>query len=140
MPGVVYERYFVNERTSAVYTAILKDENGVVIPKDSFETFELWLFEKTQKTIINNRGTLAGPGQNVLVAGSHGVTIHNTSGLLTWQISTLDTKCVLTTPPATPIKDEVHVAVFKATWSSGSKGFTHQFEIVITDMIPEVNP
>jgi hypothetical protein len=140
MAGVAYEQFYVNERTSAKITATLTDEEGAAVPSATLESLELWLFEKTRKSIVNSRGTLLAAGQDVLTPGSHGVSLHPTSGLLTWQLSPADTECVLTTPPKTPTVDETHVAVFKGIWGNGLRGFTTQIEIIITDMVPEVNP
>lgn len=132
-------QFEINERTSGTYTATLLDDTGTPVPAASIEDLRLWLYEKTRKSIINARGTIEGNGQDVLAPGGHGVSIHATSGLLTWLIAPLDTVCVLTTPPTTPKVKEIHVAVFKMVWGSGSKGLTHSVELVITDMLPNVN-
>ncbi len=109
----------VIERSTAVYTATLKDETDTVIPSASLTTLTLTLYDAANGTIINSRN-----GQNVLNANN--VTIHATSGLLTWTMQPADN--VIVWPKASG-QFEKHIALFRWTWSSGAKAGSHEVEI-----------
>ena len=100
----------IDESTTAVYTATIKDENGVPIPLAQITALTLTLFNTKSMSIINTRDD-----QNVLNA--NGVVIHPTSGLLTWNISPEDT--VIENDVMTL---EARVAQFIWTYGAGKRG------------------
>lgn len=71
------------ELTSSEYTFTLKDEDGVAIPSASLAALILTLKDVATSTVINLR-----TAQNVLNADN--VTVHATSGLVTWKVQPLD--------------------------------------------------
>ena len=73
----------INERSIAVYTAQLQDENAVAIGSALINTLELSFFDLATATIINSRDA-----QNVLNANNVVVTA---GGLLTWTLQPADT-------------------------------------------------
>ncbi len=75
------------EKTGAVYTAYLKDADGTVIPLGNIGTITLTLYDVSSGDIINTR-----EDQDVLNANN--VTIHATSGLLTWEMQADDNPIV----------------------------------------------
>ena len=101
----------VLEKTTAQYTATLKDEAGVVIPSADLTTLTLTLYDEATGAIINSRDN-----QNVLNAT--GVSI-DASGLLTWTMDPDDNAIVDTS--LAPGRTELHVARFDFTWSGGGK-------------------
>ena len=98
----------LSERSSARYTAILKDEAGVVIPAANINTLTLTLFNLKDESIINSRSS-----QNVLNVNN--VTI-DSNGLLTWSIQGLDNPIVDNTQAF-----ETHRALFEMVWDSSTK-------------------
>jgi hypothetical protein len=110
----------VNELTSALWRATLKDQDGTAVPGSTLTDLRLTLYEKTSGTILNNRDN-----QNVL--NQNQVTVDE-SGLITWQIMPADNAIVTTK------KLEIHVAVLTASWSSGTRKMVHQFEIDVTNI------
>jgi hypothetical protein len=115
----------MNEQTSGIYTATLKDETGATVAGSVLSTLVMWLYEKSTKTIVNGRGTIGGAGQNVL--GVNGVTV-NESGLLIWTVQPEDTVIVKPTS-----EFETHVATFNATWGT-DKSVTHEVEITVANL------
>ena len=109
----------VNERSTAVYTATIKDEDDTAIASASLTTLTLTLYDAANGTIINSRN-----GQNVLNANN--VTIHATSGLLTWTMQTADNVIVWKKASG---QFEKHIALFRWTWDSGAKAGSHEVEI-----------
>jgi hypothetical protein len=74
----------IAEGTTAQITFTLKDESLVVIPLDQIATFKLTLFNERSRTIINARNAQD-------VRNANNVTVHSTSGLVTWLLQPLDT-------------------------------------------------
>ena len=108
----------VPERSMALYTAYLKDETGTVVALAAIATLTLTVRDRLTNTVINARSA-----QNVLNANN--VTVHATSGLVTWTLQAADT---------TPLnRNQVyadHVAEFAATWST-TKSLVHPVTIRI---------
>jgi|SRR6185369_7639767 len=119
----------INERTTGIYTATLEDESGVPIPLSSISALELWLYNVKTNVIINGRGVMGGAGQDV--KNTNNVTIHATSGLLTWSIQTADNVIVQDF-----LTSEEHRAVFRATCLGSYPIVTHQFAIIVTNLKP----
>lgn len=128
----------VNERTSARYTATLRDEGGALVQAVQLTTLVLWLFDLDTGVIINNRGAAGGAGQNALNAND--VAIYDTlqSGTdedgnaitfnLLWTMKAADNPILDATN-----KTERHRAVLQGTWGTG-KGFTHEFQVVVKNV------
>ncbi len=72
----------VNEGETSLYTATIKDENGVVVPGSSLNTLTLTLYTLEAGTIINARNA-----QNIL--GVNGGAVDG-SGVLTMELNELD--------------------------------------------------
>ncbi len=97
----------INEGSTALYTTTLKDELGVAIPLANIDTLTLTLCTVEDGTIINTRDD-----QDVL--NTNNVTVHATSGLLTYALQALDNvinNILLST--------EVHRATFKMVYNGG---------------------
>jgi hypothetical protein len=115
----------VRERSTGTYTATLQDEAEVVIPSASLTTLTLSVYDVRTGTVLNNRNN-----QNVLNANN--VTVHATSGLLTWSVQSADNAMVSTRSV------ESHIAVFEYTWASGAKRDWHRLSMLI-EAEPEVS-
>lgn len=98
----------INEGSTAIYTATLKDEAGTVIPSNAISALTLTLSNVADGTIINSRNA-----QDVL--NDNNVTIHESSGLLTYTLQPLDTAIQDADEPY-----ETHRATFQCTYNSGA--------------------
>lgn len=119
MALTVEQRTFL-EGASGVYTATLKDQDGTAIPAAQISTLTLTLYNKEDGSIINSRNA-----QNVLNA--NGVTVHVTSGLLTWVIDGLDSPIVGVVPFG---EYEEHIALFEGTTVSGAD-IVHEISLLV---------
>lgn len=106
------------EASNAQYTAYLKDETGVAVELADISALTLTLRDKLTRTIINSR-----TAQNVL--NTNNVTVHATSGLVTWSIQALDVTPVNRNQPYAE-----HIAEFNVTWDS-TKSAKHQVALQI---------
>lgn len=112
----------LNEKTTSQYTATIVDEAGVAVPLAQITAATLTLYATdANQTIVNSRDN-----QNVL--NTNGVTIHATSGLLTWTIATLDTAILDNT-----LSIEKHVALFTISWGTG-KTLRHEIALLIRNL------
>lgn len=94
--------------TTPVFTATLRDHSGTAIPLAALDTLTLTLWGRPSNQTIRD-------GENVKNAG--GVTVHATSGLVTWTLSATDTALTDTDPN---IDAEERVYRFDWTWTTGS--------------------
>jgi len=120
----------VYEETSAWYTGTLKDQDGTVVPRASVATMLLTLYEKTGESIINSRDQV-----DVYNGGAwdQGVTLHETSGLLTVLLTADDNAIVNSSNDGTP---EVHVLVIEGTLTgSSSPAYAWTFEFQIKNRV-----
>lgn len=115
----------VNERSSKVVTFTLKDQAGAPVPAASLTAAELTLYDvETYENaspavgILNDR-----QGQNVL--NLNNVTIHSTSGLVTWTMQPEDNVIVTERRQV-----ERHRAMFHFAWSGGSFDYECEIEVV----------
>jgi len=113
--------YSVTERTSAQYTATLKDSAGVALALTSIVTAVLTLKDVEAASVINSR-----TAQDVKNANN--VTIHATSGLLTWNIQPADNVIVTT---GTEI--ELHRAVFEIVYATDQK-LVHEVYLLVRNV------
>lgn len=98
----------VNEKSTAKYTATLKDEDDVIIPAANIVSLTLTLCEVADGTIINSRDD-----QDVL--NTNNVTV-DSSGILIYTIQELDNIIV-----NSALATEVHRATFKMTFNTTGK-------------------
>lgn len=126
--------YAVNERSSAKYTAYLKDETDTIITVSStsqasgLATLKLTLYDWETKGIINSRTK-----QDAFNANN--VTL-STAGLLTWSVQPLDNVIVAPAQAVTPVPgDELHRALFEYTYGTAAsqRGY-HEVDILVTNL------
>lgn len=110
-----------NELSSGVYTATLTDENGDAVPASAINSLKLTLKDVDSGTIINSRDR-----QDVL--NTNNVTVHATSGLLTWTIQPADNAIVSASKADGDI--ERHLAVFELVFST-TKRQNHRVELEV---------
>ena len=114
----------VDEKSTAKYTATLKDESEIAIPLSSLTTVTLTLYDKTKDSIINSRN-----GQNVLNANN---VVISSAGVLVWTMQPEDNAIITTTLRNNAY--EKHVALFQFTWSSGTKSGKHELEYEVRQL------
>lgn len=107
----------VRENTTAVYTAHIKDQDGVAISAASLDALTLTLYDYRTSGVINTRD-----GQDVLNANDVTVTAE---GLLTWTMQPADNAIV---GNVTPGGTEKHIALFQWTWDTTKYG---KYEVTI---------
>tara|TARA_R110000803_G_scaffold210718_2_gene283391 strand:- start:20222 stop:20602 length:381 start_codon:yes stop_codon:yes gene_type:complete len=107
----------INEGQAFTYTATLKDSAEVALAQADITTITLTLYNLADGSIINSR--TAQDVNNV-----NEVTIHATSGLLTW--SALAADAVISDDTIEADKTETHVALFEFAYGTGLGG-THEF-------------
>ena len=107
------EQATILEKTMPVYTVTLLDETDAAVPLTSISAITLTLYDRHTGGTINSRSA-----QNIKNANN--VTIHATSGLLTWSMQEADNAIQDSTLPA-EIEEE-HIALFQWTLSDGKKG------------------
>lgn len=95
--------------TSGLFSGTLRDAAGVAIPLANINSATLTLRDGSSGTIVNSRDA-----QNVLNLNS--VTIHATSGAISWSILPADTTLVGTTG-----ETEEHVATFTITFETSKR-------------------
>ena len=108
--------FSVNQGSTFLYQATLKDETGTGIPAASLATFILTYYDFTTGQIINGRAA-----QNILNA--NGVTI-NASGNVAWTGTPSDSVVV-----SNRYAEELHVALLQ--WTYGSKGGSYRMGLLI---------
>jgi hypothetical protein len=113
------------EKTGAVYTATLKDADGTVIPLANISSMTLTLYDVNSDDIINSR-----EDQDVL--NDNDVTIHATSGLLTWEMQADDNPIISTTIRVG--KREQHKALFEYAGSFAASPGKHVADIRVLNL------
>lgn len=119
----------VKQNNSAIYTATLKDETGAVIPLTQVGSCTLTLYNieiaepaTPADNIINSRSD-----QNV--KNVNNVTIHTSSGLLTWSIQPADNPIIDETKLT-----ELHMARFDFSYGSPTKYGSHQVQLRVENL------
>lgn len=102
----------INERSTFVYTAILKDEDGNPVELAAIDSLTLTIIEEESGDVVNSRNA-----QDVL--NNNNVTLHASTGLLTWNVQVLDTAIVNTETPYGSF--ETHIATFTIAWTDGAE-------------------
>ena len=111
----------INERVTSFYTTTLTDQDGVVIPAANLTTLTLTFYNRDSLAIINGRN--AQPVLNI-----NNVTIHATSGLLTWTMQPADNLIVDPT-----CAYEEHVLLFEWTLNNGNVG-KHEASVLVKNL------
>jgi sugar lactone lactonase YvrE len=114
-------RFWVKEKTSALYTADVQDHQENAIGSSDLGTLTLTLYDVDTNTIINSRNA-----QNVLNA--NGVAL-DANGNLSWVMSADDNTIVTSTTV-----QESHIALFQWTWDSGNKAGKHEVQIYVENL------
>lgn len=116
--------FSIKEGTTPKYTATLQDEDGTAIAQADITSITLTLYNlsATTRDIINSRSAQD-------INNTNQVTIHATSGLLTWSMQAADTA----------IQDsnkrvERHRALFVFTWDSGAKKGVHEVDFDVENI------
>lgn len=110
--------YYVNERATAKYTAVIKDESEVAVGSSNIDAATLTL-KTTGGTVVNSRD-----GQDIL--DTNGVTFSST-GLLTWTVASADNQMIGSGA------SERHKATFNITHNT-SKRINHEIHIVVRQL------
>lgn len=113
--------FSVVERTNATYSATMKDADDIAVPLSAITAATITLKDVETGTVINSRDA-----QNVL--NTNNVTIHATSGLLTWNIQAADQFIV-----TAGVEHELHRAVFDIAYSGG-KRLVHEVYLVVENI------
>lgn len=118
--------FLAKERTSAQYTVTLKDDAGAAIQKASVTNFKVTLFnlDDDAQTVINSRDA-----QEQATAFSGQVTMHATSGLVTFAMLPADNP-IVGLAPNKAVRYERHRLVFDVT-VTGGKRLVFQEEIMV---------
>jgi hypothetical protein len=116
------------EATTAFYTFVLVDENDVGIDASVLDTLTLHYYDQTTLAVLNSRDH-----QNVYNAQQ--VTIATAPGpplvtIVTWELQPADTAIV---SPGRAL--EVHCAIFRWTWASGTRTNAHAVSFGIENLI-----
>lgn len=113
-----------DELSSGVYTATLKDENDAAIALDDIVSVKLSLIDVATDTVINSRDR-----QSVATGtDDNDVTIHATSGLLTWEIQPEDNVIVTTSVGEEGLEE--HHAIFEVVYNT-SKRKNHRVKLYV---------
>ncbi len=118
----------VNEKSSRTITFILKDNTGTPVPLSDLDSLTLTLYDLQNYTsgISPIRGIInARDGQNVLNAND--VTVHATSGLVTWAMQPDDN-----TIETARRQIERHMAEFR--FVVGTTELDYQLEIEVLNL------
>lgn len=112
----------INEGNTSIYDVTLTDEAGTAIPASAISVLTLTLSNVADGAIISSRNA-----QDVLNANN--VTIHPTSGLLTYTLQ----------PADTAIQDEAeayetHRATFQCTYNGGAGQSNWDVDFVIRNL------
>ena len=115
----------LNENSSALYTASLKDPEGVAVTKDMLESLSLtWYDPDREDEIVNGREV-----QDVF--DTNNVTI-DVNGVLSWEIQPEDTIILNATK-----RFERRKALFHFVWSEGEHFHEASISIRNLHLVPE---
>lgn len=124
MPELSSE-FDIREKTTGLYTAtIVGDDHVTPVPLVSLVSITLTLYA----IIADGTASFINSRNHQDVLNLHNVTIHATSGLLTWAIQSQDTTLV---EPALPF--ERHIVLFEWVTTSGAAG-KHEIILVVKNL------
>lgn len=112
--------YSQTERSSGRYTATLTDETGATV--STLTALVVWLRDVATGTVINSRS-------NQSLLNTNGGTF--AAGVFTWQMDPADHQLV-----GTSKVQELHEAVFLATWDGGAKARSWAVQWKVQNMVP----
>lgn len=117
--------FVAKERTNHQYKFTLKDDTGTAVPKSSVTSLKLTLInlDSDAQDVINSRNA-----QEHAPAFSGDVTMHDTSGLITFNMQPSDNILQAGTPSQGQ-RYERHRVIFDIT--AGGKRYVHQEEILV---------
>lgn len=115
------------ERTSGDLTFTLKDNLGVAVPLATITSLRVTLYDRSTGTIINSRNN-----QDVLNANN--VTVHATSGLVTWSVQPAD----MAVAAGSTATYQNRIALFVVKWAADTKERAHEIVIPIENL--RLNP
>lgn len=98
--------------STPVYTATMKDHDGTALALTQVSSITLTVKDKDTGQVIRNA---------VDAKNANNVTIHATSGLITWQTVSADTTFV---SADTEKQQETRIFTFSYVWTSGSDSLT----------------
>lgn len=114
---ILEDRTFLQGST-ATYTTTLTSDGSTPVAAASVNSLTMSLIDRRTRAVINSR-----EDQNIL--NTNNVTLHATSGLLTWEIQEEDTAIVNTTDPVQFQKDELHFAIFTVLFDTSTRTAKH---------------
>ena len=120
------------EGCSSVYEGDLVDVDGTTpIPLSAISTITLTLYNADVREPSPTTGNIINSRNQQNVKNANDVTIHNTSGHITWNMSGLDNPIIDETKST-----EKHIALFEFTYTSGSvqKDGKHKVEIRVENL------
>lgn len=112
--------HLVQEKETTKFTATITDEAGAVLASASISALTLTLYDHASGDIINSRNAQD-------VKDTNNVTIHATSGLMTWTSVANDHVMSDTTK-----EYELHVALFE--WTFSSKTGRHEILMLVRNL------
>lgn len=112
------------ERSTGVYKMTLKDADGNAIALADLDTLTLTLTNISDDATINSR-------DDQDVKNANNVTVHATSGLVTWEIQRADNAIVGSLSNG---NEEIHRALFEYTWDGGTQADSHELLLFITSL------
>jgi len=119
----------VNEQSSRTVTFTLKDNTGTVIPLASIDTAQLTLYDMGTYVPAGSPGVGIINDRNLQdIKNDNNVTIHATSGLVTWSIQPEDNVIVTLRRQV-----ERHRAEFRFVLTNGAE-LDYQCEIEVTNL------
>ena len=116
------KKYTLEEGTTAVYTATLRDADGNPIPLASMQQLTITLFDRNTSIQINDRANQNAKNMN-------NVTYSVDSGQLNWDIQIADTPVL--NPDIQGWRPELHVARFDFYYGSGKHDY-HEIQMEVS--------
>ena len=116
----------LKEGAGAKYTATIIDSDGTAIPLTAITTIALTLYNRDDESIIKSRN-------NQDVKNKNDVTIHATSGLLTWLLTAADNPIIdgVRHPKGTR---EPHIALFEFSYTGEGSPGKHEITLMVKNL------
>lgn len=102
----------VKQTSSATWTGYIKDASGAAIASADIDSMTMTLYDKSSGEVINDR-------EDQSILDENDVTVHATSGLVTWELQPEDNIIVSTTLEER--KAEEHIALVIVTYDTSKK-------------------
>lgn len=121
----------IDEKTYGVITCTLQDEDGDAVAASVIDSIEMTLIDVYSGDVIDDR-------QKQNVKNANDCTIHDTSGLFTWNVQVEDTTIQNSNLPIG--QREPHLATITVTWDTTKQ---MHFEILLNVLnlrsVPQVS-